>query len=66
MSISTTASLVTLAQREGFNDGIDAAVAFMRSRAERIRTEGAGNVSLMMAKIYDDEADGIAALKRDQ
>ena len=52
------------AREDGFNEGIDAAVAFMLARAERIRTEGAGNVSLMMAKIYEDEAAGIAALKR--
>lgn len=52
------------ARTDSFNEGIDAAVAFMRARAERIRTEGAGNTSLMMARIYDDEAAGIAALKR--
>jgi len=51
------------ARKEGFNEGIEAAVAFMSARAERIRNEGAGNISVMMAKIYDDEAAGIAALK---
>lgn len=52
------------AQINSFNEGIEAAAAFMRARAERIRKEGAGNVSLMMAKIYDDEATSILTLKR--
>jgi transcriptional regulator with XRE-family HTH domain len=55
---------VNAARKEGFNEGIEAAAAFMSARAERIRSEGAGNISLMMAKIYKDEAAGIAALKR--
>lgn len=52
------------ARKEGFNEGVEAAVAFMLDRAARIKTEGAGNMALMMAKIYEDEAAGIADLKR--